>query len=304
MPPLQRSGSTLVLTRAMMSVHRCRARLGLSTRAAMRLWPRLRTPTPTPPAAQPPACGPRAAPPRSRPPSGRAPRRGGRRGCARRRRRAPRRAARRRPRCERGCDGDAASQSPRRARAHSAPHSPVRVLACRRGRRVRLQQPHARPPPLRCRPGVRVLPGRSRGGGVGRGVGARVLRRRRAGPDLPPRRPGRRFGPGQGVGCPSRRLHRPPGPVPGRAPDHEPAQKIRVGRRAREGRPPPPPPPKPAAVATGPGGRQSAVPADLDGIDGSVGAIAVRVAGLVAALLGLGVGLYLYGLRFLVPGGG
>ena len=67
---------------------------------------------------------------------------------------------------------------------------------------------------------------------------------------------------------------------------------------------PPPPPPKPAAVATGPGGRQSAVPADLDGIDGSVGAIAVRVAGLVAALLGLGVGLYLYGLRFLVPGGG
>jgi len=75
-----------------------------------------------------------------------------------------------------------------------------------------------------------------------------------------------------------------------------------AGGRARAA--PPPPPPKPAAVATGPGGRQSAVPADLDGIDGSVGAIAVRVAGLVAALLGLGVGLYLYGLRFLVPGGG
>lgn len=92
--------------------------------------------------------------------------------------------------------------------------------------------------------------------------------------------------------------------VPFRGAPRSRASSKNSRRPSRARGPPPRPPPKPAAVATGPGGRQSAVPADLDGIDGSVGAIAVRVAGLVAALLGLGVGLYLYGLRFLVPGGG
>lgn len=64
------------------------------------------------------------------------------------------------------------------------------------------------------------------------------------------------------------------------------------------------PPPPPARVEGGPGGggAPSAVPADLDGIDGTVGGIAKRVAGLLLALVGLGVGLYVYGLRYLEPG--
>ena len=57
-----------------------------------------------------------------------------------------------------------------------------------------------------------------------------------------------------------------------------------------------------STVIPGGGGAPSAVPADLDGIDGTVGGIAKRVAGLLLALVGLGVGLYVYGLRYLEPG--
>ena len=45
----------------------------------------------------------------------------------------------------------------------------------------------------------------------------------------------------------------------------------------------------------------SSSPISVDGIDASPAAIAKRVAVLLAVLLGLGVGLYLYGLQYLYP---
>lgn len=42
-------------------------------------------------------------------------------------------------------------------------------------------------------------------------------------------------------------------------------------------------------------------PISVDGIDGSPAAIAKRVAVLLAVLVGMGVGLYLYGLQYLYP---
>lgn len=45
----------------------------------------------------------------------------------------------------------------------------------------------------------------------------------------------------------------------------------------------------------------SSSPISVDGIDGSPVAIAKRVALLLAVLVGMGVGLYLYGLQYLYP---
>lgn len=73
------------------------------------------------------------------------------------------------------------------------------------------------------------------------------------------------------------------------------AADLARAKKAAAAAPPPsvPPPTNPS----------SPVPADLSaGIDGSVPAIIKRVALLLLGLVGLGVGLYAYGLKYLEPG--
>ena len=71
------------------------------------------------------------------------------------------------------------------------------------------------------------------------------------------------------------------------------------GAGGRGGKPSSAPRPATAASSRPPGDLSDRLQTDLVGLDGSAAGVAKRVAGLLAALLGLGVGLYLVGKGFL-----